>query len=287
MKEYTQKSSKSNNNKYFGNILVAEDNPANQKLIQVLLSRMNLDVTVVEDGQQAVDLAATESFDLIFMDMHMPLMSGYEATKALRKMKMDIPVIALTANAMKDDERKCLDVGCDAYLSKPVNMVKLNSVLEKYLLANQAEDKRESNQSEMGSQLSAAETAMTEGRGSSLKDIIEWETLSEVCEEEELMQVLGETVHKEIPKYIEKIYSSLQEKDFENIEYFAHTIKGSTASVGANVLAQKAALLEKAGKDKDMVEAQEVIKDIEEDVEKLLDLLSKQNWIDLVKENQE
>ena len=94
---------------------------------------MGLKVNLVEDGKQAVEAATTQSFDLIFMDMQMPVMNGYEATELLRNKGMTVPIVALTANAMKEDKQKCLNAGCDAYLAKPVNRKRLPEILDKYL----------------------------------------------------------------------------------------------------------------------------------------------------------
>ena len=94
-----------------------------------------MEVTVVDDGLLACEAIKFESFDLILMDMQMPNMDGYEATRQLRKDGVDIPIIALTANAMKGDEEKCLGAGCNDYLSKPIDIKKLRSILEKYLSA--------------------------------------------------------------------------------------------------------------------------------------------------------
>jgi PAS domain S-box-containing protein len=121
-------------NKIFkGRVLVAEDTVTNQMLIKRLLTRVGIEVVIVADGQDAVQAGMNSEFDVILMDIQMPNMSGLEATKALRDKGLVAPIVALTAHAMKGDEEKCLKVGCNDYLSKPVNVVKLMSILEKYL----------------------------------------------------------------------------------------------------------------------------------------------------------
>jgi CheY-like chemotaxis protein len=114
-----------------GKILVAEDAKANQALICALLKRLGLGVTLAEDGQEALNLLAKETFDLVLMDMQMPVMNGYDATRTIRRMGINIPVVALTAHAMKGDDRKCYDAGCDDYLTKPIDREKLKSLLLK------------------------------------------------------------------------------------------------------------------------------------------------------------
>jgi signal transduction histidine kinase/BarA-like signal transduction histidine kinase len=116
-----------------GNILVAEDARANQALIRIMLQKMGLEVTIVEDGQQAVEKINNGRYDLILMDMQLPVMNGYDATRQIKAMGIQIPVIALTAHAMKGDEEKCRQAGCDDYLTKPIDRTKLEKILRHYL----------------------------------------------------------------------------------------------------------------------------------------------------------
>ena len=116
-----------------GKILVAEDNPSNQKLISILLQKMGVEVTIADDGRMAMDKALAEKFDLILMDMQMPTMNGYDATRELRNKGCKTPIIAVTANAMMGDEDKCLKAGCDGYLSKPIDRTKLAEVVGRYI----------------------------------------------------------------------------------------------------------------------------------------------------------
>ncbi|NIA06137.1 MAG: response regulator [Actinobacteria bacterium] len=117
-------------------VLLAEDNPTNQRFIEVLLEKMGLETTSVQNGQQVVDRATSESFDLILMDMQMPVMNGYDATKALREKDITVPIIALTAYAMESDAQKCLEAGCDDYLAKPFGPDKLIEIVTKHLKAS-------------------------------------------------------------------------------------------------------------------------------------------------------
>jgi CheY-like chemotaxis protein len=102
-------------------------------LINLLLERLGLKVTTVKDGKEAVEKALSRPFDLIFMDMQMPNVNGYEATKVLRRKKMKTPIIALTAHVMKGDEAKCLSAGCNYYLPKPIERKKLMEIIQRYL----------------------------------------------------------------------------------------------------------------------------------------------------------
>lgn len=116
-----------------GKILVVEDDFANQQVILGILEETNFQAELANDGIEAVNKVTSGSYDLIFMDIQMPNMNGYDATKIIREKGYKMPIIALTAYAMKGDEQKCLNVGCDAYLSKPVDAEKLFDTVSKFL----------------------------------------------------------------------------------------------------------------------------------------------------------
>jgi signal transduction histidine kinase/CheY-like chemotaxis protein len=119
---------------FSGSVLVAEDTKTNQLLIRLLLEKIGLEVTIVEDGNEAFEKALSESFDLILMDMQMPNMNGYDATKKLREHGLVTPIVALTANAMQGDEQKCISAGCNDYLAKPIDRTALLKMVSKYML---------------------------------------------------------------------------------------------------------------------------------------------------------
>jgi PAS domain S-box-containing protein len=118
-------------------VLVAEDNAVNQRLATRLLEKRGHRVTVTANGREAVEAQANQTFDLILMDVQMPEMDGFEATAAIREREKHngthIPIVALTAHAMKGDRERCLIAGMDGYLSKPIRPQELDEVLEKYL----------------------------------------------------------------------------------------------------------------------------------------------------------
>jgi len=120
---------------YSGRVLVVEDNAINQKVLGKLLERRGLQVEVAGDGREGQDMAerAEAPYDLILMDMHMPVQDGYTTTRMLKENGHPEPVVALTASAMAEDRRRCLDAGCDDYLSKPVDTVALDRMLTAFL----------------------------------------------------------------------------------------------------------------------------------------------------------
>lgn len=120
-------------------ILLAEDNPINRKVIVKMLELEGHQVSVAADGMEAVELAAREPFDLVLMDVQMPAMSGLEAARLIRQGEratgVHIPIVALTASAMKGDRERCLEAGMDDYLSKPVRPDALNEIIARYALS--------------------------------------------------------------------------------------------------------------------------------------------------------
>ena len=102
-------------------VLVVEDGRTNRRMVRLMLERAGAIMTEAENGKIGVNLATSNEYDIILMDMQMPVMDGYAATRALRLKGLQIPIIAFTAHAMSGDERKCREAGCSDYLSKPVN----------------------------------------------------------------------------------------------------------------------------------------------------------------------
>lgn len=116
-------------------ILLVEDNLVNQKVATAMIKKCGCTVTVAANGAEALKVIPDQRFDLIFMDCQMPIMDGFETTRAIRQMVgeiRDIPIVAMTAHALREDRQKCLDVGMDDYLAKPVRREKLLAVLQQY-----------------------------------------------------------------------------------------------------------------------------------------------------------
>ena len=121
-------------NKHY-RVLVVEDHYINQELICEMLKRLGCYVDMANNGKEAVDYAAANGYDAIFMDLQMPIMDGYEAAREIRKLKDDqsTPIIALTANHVKEDLDRCLEAGMNDYLTKPFVYEDLDVLLKKHL----------------------------------------------------------------------------------------------------------------------------------------------------------
>jgi CheY-like chemotaxis protein len=121
--------------KYEGKtILVAEDEQSNFDFLKILLTRMNVKVLWAKDGLEAVNICESDpSIDLVLMDIKMPLLNGYEATRRIKSKRPNLPIIAQTAYAMISDKLEAENAGCDGYLSKPIKIYQITEVLEEHL----------------------------------------------------------------------------------------------------------------------------------------------------------
>ena len=120
-------------------ILLVEDNEMNRDMLSRRLTRKGFEVLIAIDGREAIDLAQSESPDLILMDMSLPVIDGWEATRRLKADQTTggIPIIALTAHAMSGDREKCQEAGCDDYDTKPIELQRLLEIMQKHLAPRQ------------------------------------------------------------------------------------------------------------------------------------------------------
>lgn len=114
-------------------ILIAEDVESNFMYLSAVLSKIKTKIYWAKNGKEAVDIFKKEEIDLILMDLQMPEMNGYEATKLIKAIRPDLPIIAQTAFAMSDDREKALEAGCDDYLAKPIKSKDLLNTVEKFI----------------------------------------------------------------------------------------------------------------------------------------------------------
>ena len=114
-------------------ILVVEDVDTNKLFFDAALRKTNAKIIWAMDGQEAVDLFKANKIDLVLMDLQLPVKDGYTATREIKQINQDVPIIAQTAHVMSGEKEKCLDAGCSDYLSKPIRLKLLMETLSKYL----------------------------------------------------------------------------------------------------------------------------------------------------------
>ena len=115
-------------------VLVVEDNTISFKLIEAMLSRVNLTLLHASDGQMAINLCRERAdIDIVLMDIQLPILNGLEATRIIREFQPDLPILATTANAFSDDQAACMDAGCTGYVTKPIDFSKLFTLIESIL----------------------------------------------------------------------------------------------------------------------------------------------------------
>ena len=126
-------------------ILVVEDNATNQKVAMGMLKRLGFQADAVGNGREALDILKMVEYDLVLMDVQMPVIDGYDATRLIRTesgvLDPAVPIIAMTASALKGDRQKCLDAGMDDYISKPVDLKKLQRVVTRQLMEDRSDSR--------------------------------------------------------------------------------------------------------------------------------------------------
>jgi len=282
--------------KFSGSVLVAEDSPTNQMLIKLLLEQSGLEVTIAQDGRLALEKALSKPYDLIFMDIQMPNMNGYDATRAIRAKGVKTPIVALTAHAMNGDDEKCFAAGCDDYLTKPINQKQLLKTLGKYLSCQAAPsseqaDLPEAQPGETGGSCStqiASETASDETvNAQDDEQPIDWAEAMRVCGDEEIVKSVAEAILADAPRCIDNIEEAIKEDIASDARLYAHRLKGAALSISAKPLAEKAYALECAGDRRDMAAAVGLFEEVKNEFEELRSCLAEHDWTEKAKQLQQ
>ncbi|MHC4585241.1 MAG: CHASE4 domain-containing protein [Planctomycetota bacterium] len=276
-----------NQAKFSGHILVAEDARTNQVLIKSLLKRLGMQVTIAEDGNEVLQKALSKQFDLIFMDIEMPNMSGYEAAKAIRKEGLKTPIIALTAYAMKGDDEKCFAAGCDDYISKPIEHEELLQILSKYL-SNESEDLNQQIDSvksnveqlnELCSETASSDTAETKPADEQYGELpVDFAIIKKIYDDEEVLKETVKVFLEEAPQTIELLAGAIEAKDSKNVKIHAHKLKGLARHVAARKLSDMLYLLETKGRKEELEGSEALFADIQTEFDTLKSFLSQPNW---------
>ncbi len=245
------------------NILLSEDNPVNQKLAIRLLEKAGHRVTLASTGREAVaawENAGTPGFDIVLMDIQMPEMDGMEATAAIRerekKSGRHIPILAMTAHAMRGDKERCLASGMDGYISKPIHPDGLFAEIERCLAATERS------------------SAMGENSQESLEQIDRVSLLERVEGDQELLTEMIHLFQEDAPNLLTAMRDALQRGDMAVLERSAHSLKGAMSNLSARATAAAALQLEKDAKNKDADSAKGSLVEVERAVKQLLPALA-------------
>ena len=273
---------------FCGHILVAEDVEANQVLVRAVLNRMGLEVTIANDGYEAVEKALDGEFDLIFMDIQMPRMDGYEAIRILRQKGITLPIIALTAHAMKEEYNKSKEKGCDDYLTKPIEKPEMIAILRKYLQPKEQNVDISSDSDKINTNISANHNdyEVIENMGSQEEDrLINIDQLINILGDEETIKEIIPTYIVDNEKHFNELSDALKNNDCEAVRRHAHAIKGAGRNFGATNLAEIAGKLESAGQNKDMPLALSFYDELKIEFEKVMTFISRPDWIEISKQH--
>jgi signal transduction histidine kinase/CheY-like chemotaxis protein len=225
-------------------ILVVEDNPTNQEIVLAILERAGIVAEIANNGKEAIEAVQRGDFDAILMDIQMPIMDGYEATRTIRKdpTLKSLPIIAMTAHAMKGDEEKCMEAGMDGYVSKPISQDRLFHTIWKLV----EERKRPPLTKEP--EAVAAERPITkiEELPRSLPGIDIQEALKALNIDDDTFKGILIGFLRYNKDTMNKIRAALDEKDWESLMHLAHSLKGSAGNIGAYDLHEAAQELETA-----------------------------------------
>ena len=218
-------------------ILLAEDSYPNQRLAIGILSKWGHQVTVANNGWEAVDKLEHETFDLVLMDVQMPEMDGHRATELIREREAGtgrhVPIIAMTAHAMKGDREACLSAGMDDYVSKPIRQVNLRLVIEKAIAARVPEIRPDASEH---SPVPESETTL------------DWHAaLESVGDDRELLREVAAAIMAEVPECLEQMEQAIRESDAALLRRAAHTIKGSFSLFGPTQAGELVERLEAIG----------------------------------------
>jgi PAS domain S-box-containing protein len=238
-------------------VLLAEDNPINQKLAVRLLERQGHTVVIANNGREAVDAIFGDRvgpFDVVLMDVQMPEMDGLEATAAIREREAKngshIPIVAMTAHAMKGDEGRCLTAGMDAYVSKPVKPEALFAVLEKLVLVT---------------------TSIPAVESGSLVRLTKWDqALAHVSGDVDLLRELASIFVDEWPRWLASLQDGLAGGDGPLVQRIAHTVKGSLGTFAAKAAHAAAWELESRAANGKLAEGPAALERLQREVATLL-----------------
>jgi CheY-like chemotaxis protein len=253
-------------------VLLAEDSLYNQKLAVALLERKGHHVVVANNGTEAVGLARAQPFDLVLMDIQMPEMDGLEATRAIRQHEAGsghrLPIVAMTAQAMKGDRERCLDAGMDDYLTKPVRATQLYATIAATFARSQADRPLAAApgpvpaavESPLARDELKAETTKRPSTNGGARAMAA--ALKAVDGDSELLVDVARIFLSETPRLLDEIEGAIARTDAPLLRRAAHTIKGGLRLFGAETAYDLACRLEELGREGNVKSAAEPFEDL-------------------------
>jgi two-component system sensor histidine kinase/response regulator len=221
-------------------VLLAEDNPVNQKLAVGILAKRGHSVRVAQNGREAVEAVEEQPFDLVLMDVHMPEMGGFEATGLIRQRERAngrrLPIVAVTARAMTGDRERCLEAGMDDYLTKPMKVKDLLAIIDRLVV------KRPVAEAEP-----ADDTAGSAFEDRVLRDRFDGDL--------DLLRIVAGTFLETTPPLLSDMREAIAAGNAGSVSRMAHRLRGSLANFGANEAVEAAFRLEKMGAEGDLAGA--------------------------------
>lgn len=207
-------------------ILLAEDGPDNQLLIGTFLKKLGADVSIVSNGQSAVDLALKSllegrPFEIVLMDMHMPVMDGYSAARKLRSHGWTNPILALTANVMQGDRQKCLEAGCDDFAPKPIRRSELIDQIQKLTSKERSPSIIETSQRNVRHVNERSDTQFNQSVA-----------LERVGGDQDLLREVAELFVRVVPEWMDEMERGLTQHDTVTVRRLAHSLKNSADNIG-------------------------------------------------------
>jgi PAS domain S-box-containing protein len=247
-------------------ILLAEDSLTNQQVALGILGKLGLRADAVANGAEAVSALESNLYDLVLMDVQMPMMDGLEATCHIRDPKSavqnhGVPIIAMTAHAMQGDRQRCLEAGMNDYVTKPVSPQALADALARWL---PGEDAVRPTNASVGSKATAPEVAPPAAADDPETPVFDRSgVLTRLMDDEDLARTVVRGFLEDIPKQIAALRTYLDAGDVEGSVRQAHTIKGASANVGGESLRAAALQMEKAAKAGDLADVKSRLPDLQ------------------------
>ncbi|HNY10672.1 MAG TPA: ATP-binding protein [Candidatus Wallbacteria bacterium] len=251
-------------------ILLAEDNIMNQILTEKLLVAHGHSVKIADNGQIALDILEKESFDVILMDVQMPIMDGLEATRRIRARGLKLPIIAMTASAMKGDDVMCREAGMNTYISKPINIETLEPAIARITVKSKGAT---------ATQPGPAQQIAPETKPEEIKVFNADRVKRNLGDIDGLIETAVKSFIETFPEYVSDIKKAIENKSADELKKSAHKQKGTALNAGADKIADILFTLEKIGSSKDISDAGNLAAALDGEFNKYLEKIKELNII--------